>query len=391
MARLIARRAFLAGGAALAASVAGSPARAAFNDPIVGTATIGVAGPFTGDAIRLGEQMGNGVRAAIDEANRLRGTMDRLFAMRTFDDQNTLASGLQNAQFAVDDGSITCVVGHLSGRITEQTLQTYVNGHLPLLIPASTFDRITSHGYADVLRLATKDSTEGDLTGAFVVSKGRPKSSVVLYQDADYGIDVAAGYHERMLKEKIDSKAIRFTFEKPDYAGVSKATLAAQADAVYLAGTVKDMGPMLHQLRADGYTGPLYASQGFFDAATTTKYKAEAEGLIVSSSMPPLQLAPSIYRIRLDYEQKYGPFTPLAAFSYAAAQIAISAIRRSGAADRLAVARVLNYPSNYDTVVGPLAFLNNGDPQDPNVYFYSVKDAKWSYVQAAHRSSFVLK
>jgi len=388
---MIDRRTFLAAGAALGASAAAAPARAAFNDPIVGTATIGVAGPFTGDAVRLGEQMGNGVRAAIDQANLLRGPMDRLFAMRTFDDQNTLAMGLVNAQYAVDDGTIDCVIGHLSGRITEQTLQTYVNGHLPLIIPASTFDRITAHGYADVLRLATKDSTEGDLAGSVVVSRVKPKSSVVLYQDADYGIDVAAGYHERMLREKIDSKPIRFSFEKPDYAGVSKDTLAAKPDVVYLAGTVKDMGPMLHQLRADGYAGPLFASQSFFDAATITKYKTEAEGLLVSTSMPPLQIAPSVYRIRLDFEQKYGPFTPLSAFSYAAAQIAIAAIRRGGAVDRLAVARTLNLPSTYDTVVGPVSFLNSGDPQDPNVYFYAVKDGKWSYVQAAHRSTFVLK
>jgi ABC-type branched-subunit amino acid transport system substrate-binding protein len=144
-------------------------------------------------------------------------------------------------------------------------------------------------------------------------------------------------------------------------------------------------------LRAGGYSGTLFASQGFFDATTTVKYKSEAEGLIVSTSMPPLQIAPSIYRIRLDFEQKYGPFTPLSAFSYAAAQIAVGAVRRGGSADRIAVARALNSSMSFDTVIGPISFLNNGDPQDPNVYFYAIKDGKFSYVQAAHRSTFVLK
>jgi branched-chain amino acid transport system substrate-binding protein len=391
MARMIGRRAFLGAAAALGAGAAALPASAAFNDPIVATATIGVAGPFTGEAIRLGEQMGNGVRAAIDDANRLRGVMDKLFAMRTFDDQNTLASGLVNAQFAVDDGTITCVIGHLSGRITEQALQTYVNGRLPVIIPATTFDRVTSHGYANVVRLETKDSSEGNLAAAYIKGRENPKRSSVLYQDGDYGIDVAAGYHDRMLREHIDSKAIRFSFEKPDYPAVSKETVSGKPDVIFLAGTVKDMGQMLHQLRADGYTGPLYASQSFFDPATITKYKTEAENLVVSSSMPPLQIAPSVYRIRLDFEQRYGPFTPLSAFSYAAAQIAIAAVRRGGSADRLAVARALNSPMAYDTVIGPLTFGNTGDPQDPNVYFYTVKDGKWSYLQAAHRSTFVLK
>jgi branched-chain amino acid transport system substrate-binding protein len=387
----VSRRAFVVGGVAVGALALGTPARAVFDDPLTGTAQIAVIGPFTGDFIRLGEQIGNGVRAAIDDANRIRGTMDRLFAMRTYDDQNSLASGLVNAQFCADDATLVCAIGHLSGRITDAALQTYVNGRLPLIVPASTYDRITAHGYAGVLRLATKDSTEGNLAGAVALALAKPKSSVVLYQDADYGIDVAAGYHDRMLKEKIDSKAIRFAWDTTDFASIARATLEAKPDVVYLAGVTKDMGPMLHQLRVGGYSGPIYGSQGFFDASTIDKYKADAEGLIVSTSMPPLQLAPTVFRIKSDFERRYGAFTPLSAFAYAAAQIAISAVRRGGANDRLAVSRALAFATPFDTAVGTLTFGSNGDPLDPNVYFYAVKDGKWVYLQAAHRSNFVLK
>lgn len=387
----VSRRGFVAGGAALGALALGTPARAVFDDPLTGTAQIAVLAPFTGDYIRLGEQIGNGVRAAIDDANRIRGNMDRTFTMRIYDDQNTLASGLVNAQFCADDATLVCAIGHLSGRITDSALQTYVNGRLPLIVPASTYDRITAHGYAGVLRLATKDSTEGNLAGAVALTRGKPKSSVVLYQDADYGIDVAAGYHDRMLKEKVDSKAIRFAWDTTDFASVAKATLDAKPDVVYLAGLTKDMGPMLHQLRVAGYKGDMYASQGFFDATTIDKYKADAEGLIVSTSMPPLQIAPSVFRIKSDFERRYGVFSPLSAFAYAAAQIAIAAVRRGGANDRLSVSRALAFATPYDTAVGTFSFGNTGDPIDPNAYFYTVKDGKWAYLQAAHRSNFVLK
>jgi branched-chain amino acid transport system substrate-binding protein len=389
--KLLNRRSFIAGSAACAAGALAAPARAAFNDTFISTATIGVVGPFSGDAAKLGEQIGNGVRSAINDANLIRGAMDRVYAMRTFDDQNLLANGLITAQYAVDDGSIDVAIGHLKGTITEQALQTYVNGHLPLIIPASTYDRLTTHGYGGVLRLETKDSTEGNLGGSVVMQRVKPKSSVVLYQDGDYGIDVAAGYHDRMLKEKVDSKALRFPFDKPDYPAVSKAALSGNPDIIYLAGTAHDMGPMIKQLRADGYTGPLYASQGMFDGTILEKYKDVAGELLISSSFPPLNLAPSTFHIRQNFEQKYGPMTPLAVFGYAAAQIAIAAIKRGAAADRLAAARALNYATEYDTIVGPVTFLGTGDPQDPNIYFYTIKDGKWLYVQAAHRSSFVLK
>ena len=391
---MMGRGTFVGGAAAATAAAATLPVSAATQDygpPLGGTANIAVIGPFTGDQIRLGEQVANGVRAAIDDANRIHGTLDRVFLLRTYDDQGTLASALLNAGFVCDDESMLCAIGHLSGRITEQCLSTYVNAHMPLIVPVSTYDRLSTHGYANVLRLPTKDSTEGNLAAGSAIAELKPKSAMVFYQDGDYGIDVAAGFHDRMLREKIESKAIRFAWDKPDYAVVAKLALDAKPDVIYLAGIVKDMGPLVTQLKAGGYKGALYASQGFFDPLTLDKYKADVEGLVVSTSMPPLNLAPSDYRIRSDFQQKYGPMTPFAAFGYAAGQMAIAAVRRAGAADRIAVARALGIQSSFDTCVGTLQFGSTGDPIDPNVYFYSVKDAKWAYLRSAHPSSFILK
>ena len=213
----------------------------------------------------------------------------------------------------------------------------------------------------------------------------------MLYQDGDYGFDVAAGFHNQLLADKIESKAIAFSWSNPDFPGVAKQTADAKPDVVYLAGVAKDMGGILPALRTAGYAGPLFASQGFFDPLTIAKYAAAAEGLVVSSSMPPLQLAPSDFRVRNTFEQKYGPMTPLSTFAYAATQIAIAAVNRTGASDRIGVARALSYATPFDTVLGSLTFQNDGDPQNPNVYFYTIKDGAWSYVHAWHRTDFILK
>jgi branched-chain amino acid transport system substrate-binding protein len=392
VARLIRRRELLAGaGAAALGAATTSPVRAAYGDtPIAPIVTLGVVAPFTGDYIRLGEQIGNGVRAATDDANRIRGIMDKSFTMRTFDDQNLLATGLVNAGFACDDPTIVCVIGHLSGTITDAALRTYVNGQMPLIVPTATYDPITAHGYGNVWRLATKDSTEGRLTALFVEAQLKPKVAAALYQDGDYGFDVAGGFHDQLLNDKIDSKAIRFSFDKPDFIGVAKATAALKPDVVYLAGRASDMGAVIVELRAQGYTGPLYASQGFFDAATLQKFKDDTEGLIVSTPMPPLQLAPTVFRIRSDFEARYGQFTNLSAFAYAAAQIAIAAVNR-GATDRLSLARQIALGGAWQTCVGTLQFNNTGDPLDPDVYFYTIKNGTWKYAQAAHPNGFILK
>ncbi len=386
------RSAFLASIGSAAAVAPAAPALAVYGDtPLGGTVTFAVVAPFTGDALRLGEQVGNGVRAAVDDANARHGALDKVFTIRTFDDQNLLAAGLVNAEFACDDPNIVAVIGHLSGRITEAAMQTYVNNRMPVICPTSTYDRLTAHGYGNLLRLPTKDSTEGHLAARYVTATSKPKSVAVLYQDGDYGADVAAGFQDQMLGDKIVSTAIGFSWEKPDFASVAKTTFAKAPDAVYLAGIPKDMLGVVPALRAVGYAGPLYASQGFFDPATISKLGKEAEGLTVSTSMPPLNLAPGAFHIKNDYERRYGPMSPIAAFSYAAAQIVLAIVKRTGAADRLGVMRAFNYASAFDTIVGPLAFGTDGDLQSPNAFFYTVHDGNWRYVTAANPSGFIVK
>lgn len=386
------RSRFIAGGAALAAGAGTlAPARAQFGDtPIYGTVTIGVVAPFTGDSMRFGEQMGNGVRAAIDDANQFRGPLDKAYVMRTFDDQNLLATGLVNAEFACDDPTVVAVIGHLSGRITEAAMQTYVNNKMSVICPVSTYDRLTAHGYGNLMRLTTKDSTEGHLAARYIVQTLKPATAITLYQDGDYGFDVAGGFQDEMLGSKIKSNAFGFPWQKPDFPTVVQKTLETKPDVIYLAGTTKDMGPVVPALRAAGYTGPLFASQGFFEAATAQLGDA-AEGLTISSSMPPLTLAPGAFRIKNDFERRYGTLTPLSAFSYAAAQIVIAVVRRTGAADRLAVDRSLNTTSAFNTVVGSIAFQNDGDPIDPNVFFYTLKSGAWKYSTSAEPNSFIVK
>ncbi|MBD5635039.1 MAG: branched-chain amino acid ABC transporter substrate-binding protein [Candidatus Eremiobacteraeota bacterium] len=394
MSRSFARRSFLAGGAAVAAGAASGagPAFAQAGDtPLGGTVTIGVVAPFSGDQIRLGEQIGNGVRAAIDDSNLLRGTLDKAYIMKTFDDQNLLATGLVNAEFACDDPQVIAVIGHLSGKITDAALQTYNNNKMPVLCPASSYDRLTEHGYGNIVRLTTKDSTEGRLAATYVNKTLKPTTVVVLYQDGDYGAGVAGGFQDQMLSAKVASTAIGFSWDKPDWDAVVKSVMAKNPDVVYLAGITKDMGSIVPRLQVVGYKNPFFASQGFFDAATISTYGTAVEGLVISSPAPPLAIAPGAYRIKGDFERRYGAFTPLSAFSYAAAQIVIAVVRRTSAVDRIALQRALAIGTPFDTVVGELQFQNDGDPQNPNVYFYKVDSGKWRYIASAIPNSFVAK
>ncbi|GAC1357936.1 MAG: branched-chain amino acid ABC transporter substrate-binding protein [Vulcanimicrobiaceae bacterium] len=381
----------MAGGAAAASLLSARPALAVFGDErVTGTLTMGVAVPLTGPQIREGERIADGVRAALNEANRLVGPLDRAFAMRTFNDENLLAEALQNAQFAVDDLSVVAVIGHLSGQITSHVVPSYANARLPLIVPASTYDRVTMQAARNVFRLPTKDSTEGALFAHYLTAYVKPKSVVTLVQDGDYGAEVADGFARQAANEKLSVNTVVFAIDKPNYAATAKNALSFSPELIFLAGTVKDMGPIIPALRSAGYRNAFAASEGFFNDIAIKDYGGPVGAMLVSSSMPPLQRAPSVHRQVEDFQARYGEMTAFSAFGYAAAQVVMSAVRRSGATDRFSLLRALNNGGSYDTIVGSFTFQPSGDPVDPNLYFYTVQDGKFHFERAAHPTSLIL-
>lgn len=385
------RGSFLAGGTAAASLLSARPALAVFGDErVTATLTMGVAVPLTGPQVREGERIADGVRAALDEANRLSGPLDRGFAMRTFNDENLLAEALQNAQFAIDDLSVIAVIGHLAGQVTSHVVPAYANARLPLIVPSSTYDRVTMQGARNVFRLPTRDSTEGALFAHYLTAYVKPKSVVTLVQDGDYGAEVADGFARQASNEKLNVNTVVFAVDKPNYAAAAKNALSFSPDFVFLAGEVKDMGPVVPALRSAGYRNAFGASEGFFNQVAIKDYGGAVGAMLVSSSMPPLQRAPGVHRQIGDFEARYGEMSAFSAFGYAAAQIVMSAVRRSGATDRFSLLRALNNGGTYDTIVGSFTFQPSGDPVDPNLYFYTVQDGKFHFERPAHPTSLIL-
>jgi len=170
---------------------------------------------------------------------------------------------------------------------------------------------------------------------------------------------------------------------------VAKNVVAANPDYIFLAGATDFMGPRVPALRAAGYKGAFGASQGFYNTQTIQKYARELGDALISTSMPPLDRVPVAFRSLSALRARFAEITPLIAFGYAAAELAIAVSRRTGSADRASLVRALSNGS-YDTLVGSYTFGLNGDPIDANVYFYSIADGRFKYAGAAHSSSFLL-
>jgi branched-chain amino acid transport system substrate-binding protein len=385
------RRTFLAGGAAgvaalTAGRVSAAPLPGGFSQPL----TIAVNVPLSGDLAAQGRQIATGVHAAADEANTYAGSLGRYFNVREFDDGGSLAQAMTNVQFAASDETVVATIGNLQGSLIIAALPQYAEAQMPLIVPASTAERITGLGYRNVWRLPTKDSREGALLANYV-GAAKPKFVIAVTQDGDYGPDVAQGFTGQAKAIGTNADGYIFSDDKPDFPAAAKRLLDKHPDAIALCGTTAAMGPLVPELRRQGFTGTFYASQGFFNAQTTGNY-ADALGpsFVVSTSMPPLNRAPGSAQLLGDFRAHYGDVTALSAFGYAAAQIVIAAAKRNGATDRLATASALQAATSYDTLVGDFTFAPTGDPVDPNLYFYGIEKGGFKYLKAAHPTGFIL-
>jgi branched-chain amino acid transport system substrate-binding protein len=371
--------------------LAATPVAAGFVPNITASISIGVCAPFSGSAKRIGERLEAGVQGAVQSTNQLAGRFARTYAVRTYDDQNTAANASLQSSFATGDSSVIAMIGHVSSDATLQGLANYGPAQMALVVPYCTDDRVTSTQYRTVFRLPTKDSFEGDIFARTVLAQYKPKVPYVFVQDADYGADVATGFIAAMKEAKIETPYQQFAYDKPNFGAVVDKALTANPDYVFLAGIIGDMGPIVGVLRAKGYTGPIGASQGFFDPGIA-KLGAPATGMLVSTSMPYLTLAPSTVRQRQEFEVHFGAMDPFAAFGYAAAQIIISAVARTNAAARNSVVTAIAQGIPIDTMTGQYSFGPFGDAIQPQLYYYTVNaNGTFAYAHQARPSSFMIK
>ena len=378
------RSAFLGGGLAAVGAARGIAGAQFIARPV----TIGVAVPLSGPQADFGAMIVGGVRAACDETNRGIGPAGRSFLVRTFDDQNSDALARNAATFCAADPTIVACVGHLGGVVTDHVLQTYANSSLALVVPASTLDSITSHGYRNVFRLPTKDSTEGQLFARYIARMAKPKHAIALTQDGSYGPAVAQAFAEQAKAEHFSAQTYTFAQSKPDFASVAAKVVAQAPDYIFLAGNSDEMGPVIPALRSMGFTGAFGASQGFYTMGTLQNYAHELGAGYIATSMPPLDRLPNPFGYFADLRREFGTVSPLLAFGFAAAQVVIAAVNRGGS-DRASVVRSIATTGSIQTLVGSFTFSFSGDPFDPNVYFYAIEDGKFTYKGAYHPGAFL--
>jgi branched-chain amino acid transport system substrate-binding protein len=355
--------------------------------PMLQQLSLGVSVPLSGTLAPYGNQIVQGVQAAIDETNRFT-SLTRVFGIRTFDDRNQSAVATSNVLVAQADPSIVGMIGNLTADVTLSALPAYSNASFALVVPSVTADALTARGFRNVFRLPTKDSSEGQLFAQAVLGKVAPLRAVALTVDGEFGFDVAQGFVAQAKVDKHDADILTLgaTASAADSAAI---VLKRNPAYVFLSGRPEKLGPVAAEMRAQSYAGQFGAGDGFFTPSTTDTYGNPLDGALVASSMPPLDKAPSVVSYLQDFRNDVSAVTVFTAYGYAAAQLLIQAAQRSSATNRFQLLTQLQEGGLYDLLVGQYTFTFAGDATMPNIYLYRAAPSGFTFAQPAVASGFI--
>ncbi len=354
---------------------------------------IAVVAPLSGPDKQLGWDLSAGVQQAINDANAARGLTDFAWSMTSFDDQNDPGIAEQQAQFVLVDPKNAIVIGHLGGQETFLALHVYHEAGIPLIVPTSPLSALTQQGYNDVFRLCAPDTVEGALAARYAARNLKPSKVTVIWEQDDYGNSTATsfvnyaagagGFKTTDLSVDVDLKNLKATIAK---------VVADPPDLLYVTGRGDLMAQVIEALRKAGVTAPLMAPGTLFsDALLQDKaFKAAADGMIVGTCVPPVQFIPAAQQFQQHYQAQHGRLSAYALFGYVAAQVAIDAAVQGRSADKTSIIRQLSN-GIFPTAIGEVSFRPNGDPSDPNLYFYKVDTGSFKYLGSALPNPAVLR
>lgn len=368
---------------ALAAAVGSSGAARADLPPYVKVITIAVVGPMSGPERQAGLDLSSGVQAAVDEANEMRGITDFGWAVHSFDDQNDPGVAQQQAQFALVDQTTSIVIGHVAGQATLFALPTYHQAEIPLIVPTSPLAAITRQNYDDVFRICPTDVNEGTQDARYAERTLKAKKVAVVYEEDDYGVDGGQGFVDYAKSGKaMDAKDFSIDVDLKHLATVTAAVKAYGPDLLFVAGNGDVMAKVVKALRSGGVSAPLLATQALSSSPVIKSLGPDADGMIFSSCMPPVNLMPTSQQFVSRYRSHYGQLSPFSLFGYVAAQVAIAAARQARSGDKLTLDRQLAVGA-FQTAIGPVSFNRNGDPGLPFIYIYKMTGGTPTYAGTA--------
>jgi len=345
---------------------------------------LGSASPLTGPQAHIGVDIRNGVQLAVDDVNaaglEIGGKKVKLELVAEDDEANpTKATTV--AQKLVD-AKVAGVVGHFNSGASIPASKIYSDAGIPQISPGSTNPKYTQQGFKTTFRLVANDDQQGPTLAQFATGKLGAKTIAVIDDSTAYGQGLADAFEATAKAAKATIVAREHTTDKDtDFKAILTKIKGRKPDLIMFGGIDPQAGPMVKQMQELGIKAKFIGGDGIQTPNFIQLAGQSGEGAMASIPGLPKDQMPGGQQFMTKFKQKFNAEVQLfAPMGYDAVMVFVDAMKRAGSTESAKILAELP-KTQYQGVIGPIAFDDKGDLKNGPLTIYAVKGGKWEPVE----------
>jgi branched-chain amino acid transport system substrate-binding protein len=361
-----------------------APKAEAPKPPEAVTVKIGSASPLTGPQAHIGIDIKNGVQLAIDDLNAKGveiGGKKVKFELVAEDDEANPTKATTVAQKLVD-AKVAAVVGHFNSGASIPASKIYSDAGIPQISPSSTNPKYTLQGFKTTFRVVAHDDQQGPTLGKFAIEKLKAKSAAVIDDSTAYGQGLADAFESTVKSAGVKVVAREHTTDKDtDFTAILTRIKGRKPDLIMFGGIDPQAGPMAKQMAALGIKAKFIGGDGMQTPNFIKLAGDAAEGVMASIPGLPKEQMPGGKAFLDKFKAKFNAEVELyAPMGYDAVMVFVDAMKRAGSTDPAKFLPEVG-KTDYQGVIGPIAFDDKGDLKNGPITIYVVKAGKWDALE----------
>jgi len=344
---------------------------------------IGCSAPLTGDQAKIGSDLCNGVKLAVQNANA-QGEILPGYTLKAAlsDDQHNPTQAVNAASRFASDPSVMGVVGHLNSSATKPASAIYFEARIPQITPASTNPDLSKQGFDTFFRVCATDDVQGPAAARFIRLLGM-KSVFIIDDKTTYGKGLADEFEKAARKLGFQILGHQgLTQGDKDFSPLLTSIKARNPDVIFFGGIYPEASLLIRQAKTQGITSLFFGGDGIADPILIRlATPAFAEGTYATRVGLDARKIPTAKQFVQEFETQFGEIGLYSSLAYDAANLLIEAIRQAGGRDREKVLRALREIKDFQGVTGSISFDENGDNLNKFISVYRVTNGEFEFIE----------
>ncbi len=350
------------------------------------TIKIGMGGPMTGDNAAFGLDSAQAARIAVSDAGQFKGFSFELDAQ---DDGGTPEGGAAVANKFVSDPQIAAIEGHVFSGATGAGMPIYEKAGLVMLSGSATNPDLTKKGSPVFNRGVFTDAVQGKFAAAYIHDTLKLTKVAIMHDGTTYGQGLAQVVNDELTTMGTTPLAFQaVTPGESDYSSVLAGLASKSPEIIFYGGYAAEAIVIINQMKQSGLDNTvLFGGDGIYGSDLIDRTKANGEGVVAASLVPPASDAVTKYNAAYEaaYGEKPGKLSPYSWTAYDAAAVLIKAIQSVailGADGNLYIPRsaliaAVRGTKDYKGLSGMISCDATGECGSSGPVFYVVKNGDW--------------